>query len=54
MLFIKFGFDWPSGFRGGEVSIYYFMKIYMYIASGQGQTTPRGKNLSININHPVM
>ena len=26
------------------------MVIYMYIAPGQGQTTPRGQNFSININ----
>ena len=32
MRHIKFGFDWPSGFREDV------MVIYMYIAPGQGQT----------------
>ena len=43
---MKFGFDWPSGFRGEDV----IMEIYMYIAPGQGQTTPQGLKFSININ----
>ena len=32
-LHMKFGYDWPSGFGGMVV-------IYMYIAPGQGKTTP--------------
>ena len=48
MLHMKFGFDWPSGFRGEDVSLLW--KYYMYIAPGQGQTTPQGLKLSININ----
>ena len=47
MLHIKFGFDWPSSFREECLNI---MIIYMYIAPGQGQTTPWGQNIFININ----
>ena len=36
MLHIKFGFDWPSGFR----EEYYGHIHLQYIAPGQGQTTP--------------
>ena len=35
---MKFGIDWPSGFR--EEDVLKIMVMYMYIASGQGQTTP--------------
>ena len=35
ILRIKFGFDWPSGVRADDI-----MVMYMYIALGQGQTTP--------------
>ena len=42
---MKFGFDWPSGFREKDV-----MVIYMYIAPGQAQTTPWAQNIFININ----
>ena len=45
---MKFGFDWPSGFRGEDVSL--IMEICMYIDPGQGQTTPQGLKFSININ----
>ena len=48
MLHMKFGFDWPCGFRGEDVSLLWK---YMYIAPGQGQTTPQGLKFSININH---
>ena len=37
-LHIKFGFDWPSGFREKSLKL---VVIYLYIAPGQGQTTPR-------------
>ena len=37
---MKFGTDWPSGFRGDVRKI---MVMYMYIALGQGQTTPWGQ-----------
>ena len=46
MLHIKFGFDWPSGFREEDVNI---MVIYMYIAQGQGQITPWAQNIFIKI-----
>ena len=39
MLHIKFGFNWPSGFR----DVLNIMVIYIYIALGQGQTTHRGQ-----------
>ena len=39
MLRIKFGFDWPIGFREDDVRIFWSY-VYMYIALGQGQTTP--------------
>ena len=44
---MKFGFDWPSCFREDVLNI---MVIYMYIAPGQGQTTPQWLKFSININ----
>ena len=52
MLHMKIGFDWPSSFRGEDHDgrCFNIMVIYMYIAPGQGQTTPRGQNFSININ----
>ena len=37
-LHMKFGTDWPSGFR--EKRCLKIMVIYMYIAPVQGQTTP--------------
>ena len=37
-LHIKFGFDGPSGFREKSLKL---VVIYLYIAPGQGQTTPR-------------
>ena len=43
MLHIKFGFDRPSGCLN-------IMAIYMYIAPGQGKTTPWAQNIFININ----
>ena len=46
MLHIKFGFDWPSGFRE-DVCI---MWSYTFIAPGQGQTTLWAQNIFININ----
>ena len=49
MLHKKFGFDWPSGFREEDVSIL-CMVIYMYIAIGQGKTTPWAQNIFLNIN----
>ena len=36
---MKFGFDWPSGFRTEDVSILW--KFTCILAPGQGQTTPR-------------
>ena len=39
MLHIKFGFDWPSGFRRLNI-----MEIYMYIAPGCGAHEPLGSN----------
>ena len=42
---MKFGFDWPSGFRGEDVSLYMYI-----IAPGQGQATPQGLKFYININ----
>ena len=42
---MKFGFDWPSGFRG-DVSI-----LWKYTCiPGQGQTTLWAQNIFININ----
>ena len=46
---MKFGFDWQSGFRREDVSLLWKF-IYMYIAPGQGQTTPQGLKFSIKIN----
>ena len=41
---MKFGIDWPSGFR--EENVLKIMVIYMYIAPGQGHTTPVGQDVS--------
>ena len=48
MLHIKFGFDWPSGFRGEDVLN--IMEIYMYIAPGWGVGAhePLGSNFIQN------
>ena len=46
---MKFGFDWPSGFRGEDDSILWKYTC-IYIAPGQGQTTPMGQSFSTNIN----
>ena len=46
MFHIELCFDWPSGFRE-DISILWS---YMYIAPGQGQTTPWGQFFFININ----
>ena len=40
MLPIKFGFDWPSGFR--EEDFFNIFVIYMYIAPGWGADQPVG------------
>ena len=48
MFHIKFGFDWPSGFR--EEDVFNIMVIHMYIAPGQGQTTLWAQNIFIIIN----
>ena len=40
LLYIKFGFDWSSGF--GEIRCLKIMVIDMYIAPGQRQTIPEG------------
>ena len=51
MFQVKFGSDWPSGFREEDKRLN-IMVIYMYIAPGQGQTPP-GDNFFfhfININ----
>ena len=45
-LHIKFGFDWRR--RSQRRSCLIIMVIYMYIAPGQGQTTPWGQSLFIN------
>ena len=50
MLHKKFGFDWPSDFREEDVSILWSYTMYMYIAPGQGQTTPWAQNIFLNIN----
>ena len=39
---MKFGFDWPSGLRGG---CFIIMEIYMYIAPGQGADNPPGAKI---------
>ena len=38
---MKFGVNWPSDLRLREEESLKIMFIYMYIALGQGQTTPR-------------
>ena len=43
---MTFGIDWPSGFKRRRYLI--IMVIYMYIATGQGQTTPLGQFVFIN------
>ena len=45
ILHMKFGFDWPSGFRADE----YYGHVHVY-STGQGQTTPWGQFFFININ----
>ena len=51
MLHKKFGFDWPCGFREEDVSILgMVIYMYMYIAIGQGKTTPWAQNIFLNIN----
>ena len=45
---MKFGFDWPSGFREEDVSILW--PYTCIIAPGQGQTTPWAQNIFLNIN----
>ena len=42
---MKFGFDWPSGFRE-KISLK-MVVINMYIAPGHGQTTPGGQIFSL-------
>ena len=40
ILHIKYGFEWPSGFRGEDVLN--IMEIYMYIEPGWGHMSPWG------------
>ena len=49
-LHMKFGFDWPSGFRGEDVSLLWKYTCIYTVAPGQGQTTSQGLKFSININ----
>ena len=44
---MKFGFDWPSGFRGEDVSLLWNIHVY---SPGAGADNPQGLKLSININ----
>ena len=46
MLHIKFGFDWPTSFRGKWCLN--IMVIYMYIAPGWGHMSPLGSNFFQN------
>ena len=48
MLHIKFGFDWPSGFRVLRRCLN-IMVIHMYIAPGQGQKTLWVQNIFLNM-----
>ena len=42
---MKFGFDWPSGFRGED----YYVQIHVY-SPGAVADSPQGLKFSININ----
>ena len=48
MLHMKFGFDWPSGFRGEDVSLLW--KYTCILPRGRGRQPPRGLIFFININ----